>query len=289
MMKKVLFVCVENSGRSQMAEAFARAYGIDAASAGTVPAATLNPTVVEAMQERGINISSSKPKLLTYQMIESADYVVTMGCRVVDVCPKPLIVKMDKKLIDWHIDDPKGQRIEEVRKIRAQIESKVIELLKTEEGQQSSMKDSHFAGLTIGRARQEELPTILALLDKCELPKEGLSPHLPTTLVARNGERIVGSSALELYQDCALLRSVAVEPSFRGRGLGLRLTREALELAKRHHLTNVYLLTETAAMFFSKVGFKPVARANVPQDIRRSIEFTTLCPDTAQVMAIILQ
>jgi arsenate reductase len=128
-LKKVLFVCVENAGRSQMAEAIARAYGVDATSAGTIPAASVNPMVVEAMKERGFNLSSSKPKMLTNQMIEDADYVVTMGCKVEDVCPKPLIVKMEKKLVDWHIDDPKGKPIEEVRKIRTTIEDRVIELL----------------------------------------------------------------------------------------------------------------------------------------------------------------
>ena len=130
-MKKVLFVCVENAGRSQMAEAIAREYGVDATSAGTIPAQAVNPIVVEAMKERGFNLSSSKPKTLTDQMIEDADYVVTMGCRVESVCPKPLIVKMEKKLLDWHIDDPKDKPIEDVRKIRAQIENQVIELLKT--------------------------------------------------------------------------------------------------------------------------------------------------------------
>ena len=129
-MKRALFVCVENAGRSQMAEAIARAYGVDASSAGTIPASAVNSTVVEAMKERGFNLASNKPKMLTNQMIEEADYVVTMGCRVDDVCPKPLIVKMEKKLVDWHIDDPKGKPIEEVRKIRSEIESKVLELLK---------------------------------------------------------------------------------------------------------------------------------------------------------------
>jgi len=129
-MKRVLFVCVENAGRSQMAEAIARSYGIEATSAGTIPAAAVNPTVVEAMKERGFNLSSTKPKLLTPQMIEEADYVVTMGCRVEDVCPRPLIVKMEKKLVDWHIDDPKGKPVEDVRKIRSEIENRVIELLK---------------------------------------------------------------------------------------------------------------------------------------------------------------
>jgi arsenate reductase (thioredoxin) len=128
-MKKVLFVCVENAGRSQMAEAIALAYGLEASSAGTIPAEAVNPTVVQVMKERGFNLASNKPKMLTTQMIEDADYVVTMGCKVEDVCPKPLIVKMEKKLVDWHIDDPKGKPIEEVRKIESTIEGRVIELL----------------------------------------------------------------------------------------------------------------------------------------------------------------
>ena len=129
-MKKVLFVCMENAGRSQMAEAIARAYGVDATSAGITPAPAVNPSVIEAMRERGFNLSSNKPKMLTSQMIEDADYVVTMGCTVESVYPKPVIAKMEKKLVDWQIDDPKGKPIEEVKKIRAQIENQVIELLK---------------------------------------------------------------------------------------------------------------------------------------------------------------
>ena len=129
-MVKVLFVCVENAGRSQMAEAFARQYGADAISAGVVPSSEVNPIVVEVMKQRGINLSAYRPKMLTDKMVEDADYVVTMGCRAQDVCPKPLVVKMEKKLIEWHIDDPKGKPIEEVRKIRSEIDSKVIHLFK---------------------------------------------------------------------------------------------------------------------------------------------------------------
>ena len=114
-----------------MAEAIARSYGVDASSAGTLPATSINPTVIQAMKEGGFNLTSNKPKMLTQQMIEDADYVVTNGCRVESVCPKPLIVKMEKKLLDWQIDDPKGKPIEEVRKIRAQIENQVIDLLKS--------------------------------------------------------------------------------------------------------------------------------------------------------------
>jgi len=130
-MKKVLFVCVENSGRSKMAESFASAYGLMASSAGTMPVEKVNPLVVEAMKERGIALPG-KPKVLTEQMIRDADIVVTMGCSVGAVCPKPLVQQMEKKLFDWHIEDPKGKPLEEVRKIRSQIENKVMELLQIE-------------------------------------------------------------------------------------------------------------------------------------------------------------
>jgi protein-tyrosine-phosphatase len=128
-MKKVLFVCVENAGRSQMAEAFGRAYGLEASSAGTVPAEKLNPMVVQVMNERDIALPG-KPKMLTPDMITEADLVVTMGCSVQEVCPKPMVEQMEKKLVDWHIDDPKGKSIDAVKKIATQIENKVIELLK---------------------------------------------------------------------------------------------------------------------------------------------------------------
>ena len=128
-MKKVLFVCVENAGRSQMAEAFGRAYGLEASSAGTVPAGGVNPVVVKVMKERGIALPG-KPKMLTEDMIREADLVVTMGCSVQEVCPKPMVEQMEKKLVDWHIEDPKGKPIQEVKKIGNQIENKVLELLK---------------------------------------------------------------------------------------------------------------------------------------------------------------
>ncbi len=146
------------------------------------------------------------------------------------------------------------------------------------------MKDKYSDSVTIDRAKKDELPGIIALLDRCELPKEDLEPHLSTTLVARNESGVVGCSVLELYQERALLAYVAVETSFRGRRIGQRLTKGALDLAKYHQVRTVYLLTETAAMFFPKFGFKSIPRSDMPQTIQRSVEFTTLCPDTATVM-----
>jgi len=127
-MKKILFVCVENAGRSQMAEAFANRYGrgaVTASSAGIKLVEKVNPTVVEAMEEKGIDISMNRPKMLTTKMSEEADLIVTMGCGAEDLCPGPFF----KATIDWGLEDPKGKPIEKVREIRDEIERKVKNLL----------------------------------------------------------------------------------------------------------------------------------------------------------------
>ncbi|MCX8053814.1 MAG: arsenate reductase ArsC [Armatimonadetes bacterium] len=130
-MKKVLFVCVGNAARSQMAEAFAKRLGagkIEAESAGTEPADHLNPTVVEAMREIGYDMSHHHPKLLTIEMAESADRIITMGCGVdASACPAAFLPTED-----WGLEDPKGQPIEKVREIRDEIERRVKVLV--EEG-----------------------------------------------------------------------------------------------------------------------------------------------------------
>lgn len=127
-MKKILFVCVENAGRSQIAEAFANYYGkgtVVASSAGVMLAERVNPVVVEAMKEKGIDISMNKPKLLTTRMAEEADKIITMGCSVEQICPAPLL----KNVIDWKLEDPKGKPIEKVREIRDEIEKRVLRLI----------------------------------------------------------------------------------------------------------------------------------------------------------------
>jgi arsenate reductase (thioredoxin) len=129
---EILFVCVENAGRSQMAQAFAEKLGLKAASAGTVPSTRVNPVVVEAMKERGVDLSRKSPKILTADMINHARLVVTMGCSVEEACPKPMLAAMQKKLVDWHLDDPKGRPIEDVRRIRDEIEKRVREIAQEE-------------------------------------------------------------------------------------------------------------------------------------------------------------
>ena len=128
--KPILFVCVENAGRSQMAEAFAKSQGLKASSAGTVPSRGVNPVVVQAMKERGMDLAANHPKSLTSKMIEEAALVVTMGCSVEEACPRPMLAQMQKKLVDWDLEDPKGKPIERVREIRDDIERRVSALAK---------------------------------------------------------------------------------------------------------------------------------------------------------------
>jgi arsenate reductase len=111
-----------------MAEAFANRKRLQASSAGTQPAESVNPAVVEAMAEKAFVFSFKKPKMLTIEMIDEADLVITMGCSVEKVCPRPMLDRMQKKVIDWGLDDPKGKPLPEVRKIRNEIERRVEEL-----------------------------------------------------------------------------------------------------------------------------------------------------------------
>jgi len=129
-MKKILFVCVENAGRSQMAEAFFRKYmpkGFEVVSAGTKPSPQVNPIVLQAMKEIGIDIENHKPKPISQQIIDESEKTINMGCMDKQSCPALFI----KDILDWQIPDPKGKSIEEVRIIRDQIEKKVMDLIKS--------------------------------------------------------------------------------------------------------------------------------------------------------------
>ena len=122
----VLFVCVHNAGRSQMAAAFLTALGegrIEVRSAGSEPADRVNPSVRDAMLEEGIDISAEKPKILTTEAVQASDVVITMGCG--DTCP----IFPGKRYEDWDLDDPAGQGIDAVRPIRDDIKKRVLDLL----------------------------------------------------------------------------------------------------------------------------------------------------------------
>ncbi|MER7674809.1 arsenate reductase ArsC [Kitasatospora sp. NPDC096128] len=122
----VLFVCVHNAGRSQMAAAFLTRLGgdrVQVRSAGSAPAKSVNPAVVQALAEVGIDISAEIPKVLTTEAVQTSDVVITMGCG--DACP----FFPGKQYLDWKLDDPAGQGVEAVRPIRDQIEQRIRGLL----------------------------------------------------------------------------------------------------------------------------------------------------------------
>ncbi|MEU0252138.1 arsenate reductase ArsC [Streptomyces sp. NPDC006184] len=124
----VLFVCVHNAGRSQMAAAFLTHLSegrVEVRSAGSAPADAVNPAAVQAMAETGIDISAETPKVLTVEAVRASDVVITMGCG--DTCP----VLPGKTYLDWDLDDPAGQGVEAVRPIRDEIERRIRALLAT--------------------------------------------------------------------------------------------------------------------------------------------------------------
>jgi len=125
--KKILFVCVENAARSQMAEGFFQKYSkkFKAFSAGTEPNSKLNSMAVQAMKEIGIDIVKQKPKILSDEMIKNSLKVVNMGCMNKESCPSLYV----KDVIDWNISDPKDKTMDEVREIRDQIKLEVIGLI----------------------------------------------------------------------------------------------------------------------------------------------------------------
>ena len=122
----VLFVCIHNAGRSQMAAGYLRHLGagrVEVLSAGSAPAGSINPVAVQAMAEEGIDIAAEQPKILTTDAVKTSDVVITMGCG--DVCP----IFPGKRYEDWKLDDPAGQGIDAVRPIRDAIRARVRVLL----------------------------------------------------------------------------------------------------------------------------------------------------------------
>lgn len=122
----VLFVCVHNAGRSQMAAGFLRELSegkIEVRSAGSAPADSINPSVVAAMNELGIDISAEQPKILTTESVQVSDVVITMGCG--DVCP----IFPGKRYEDWKLEDPAGQGVDAVRPIRDEIKARIETLI----------------------------------------------------------------------------------------------------------------------------------------------------------------
>jgi amino-acid N-acetyltransferase len=138
--------------------------------------------------------------------------------------------------------------------------------------------------LQIERAQPRDHADVLDLLTQNKLPLDGLRDHWHTAIVARQDARIVGSAALEVYPDGALLRSVAVDPALQHHGVGRQLTDAAIQLGRDLGVRALYLLTTTAADYFPAFGFERIERDDVPASVKASVEFTSACPSSAIAM-----
>jgi len=138
--------------------------------------------------------------------------------------------------------------------------------------------------LSIRPANARDLRSIEALLTSLSLPAAGVREMGDTLLVAEIDGKLAGTAGLELYGRAGLLRSVATEPAWRGRGIAGSLVERLLAIAWERGLRRVYLLTETAADFFPRFGFRPIARGEVDPAVQGSAEFSSLCPSSARPM-----
>lgn len=271
----VIFACVHNAGRSQMAAALfnrlADPVKARAISAGTDPGPRVHPEVVEAMRELGCDLSLLRPQKLTDELAAGADALVTMGCG--EACP----VVPGARREDWPLDDPRGKSLERVREIRDEIAARVQDLLVARDWLPWSVRP----------ARAQDRAQVEVLLRRAALPVEGVADHLAHFIVAAGaGAKIAGVAGLERYGTRALLRSVAVAPSTSARGLGSVLVRRALLAARGRGASEIYLLTTTAERFFERRGFRRIERSDVPPDVGASGEFNGICPDSATVMRL---
>jgi amino-acid N-acetyltransferase len=137
-------------------------------------------------------------------------------------------------------------------------------------------------------ARASDLEAIKQLLMDNELPVAGVEDHWKTFVVARDGDRIVGCGGSEAYQNAALIRSIAVSPEYRGRGIGRLLVRQLLDRLSSRGIREFYLLTTTAQNYFKKRGFKKCDRDEVHPQLLASREFQDACPKTAICMRLVM-
>jgi len=272
----VLFACVHNAGRSQMASAWFNAMAdpsrARAVSAGTQPAARVHPEVVTAMGEVGLDLAKATPRGLTSALARDADLLVTMGCE--EECP----VVPGLERIDWKLLDPKGETLGRVRAIRDDLRERVRALIDERRwAAQSSFR--------VRPARQDDFPAVKKLLENADLPLGGVREHWDHFLVAEASNQVMGAVGVEIYGSCGLLRSLVVDVRFRNRGVGQALVASLNPLIRAARVSSLFLLTTTAADYFKHLGFERIRREQLPASLNASEELRGACPASAVAMA----
>jgi arsenate reductase len=275
--RHLLFLCVANSARSQMAEGIARALAprsVKISSAGSQPS-RLNPMAVKALAEVGIDISGHWSKSVNDIAPEDVDAVITLCAE--EVCP---VFLGKARRVHWGLRDPTGAGRNEAEQLQAFRD--VRDELRRRLAQVFPQPDA--AAVEYRPASPADLDAVRALLSRLHLPADDVGGSKQTFIVARTGDELVGCVGLERYGDDALLRSLAVTPRMQGSGVGKALYAKAVSEAGKSGTHALYLLTTTAAPFFAKAGFARIDRAEVPLALRESAEFRSLCPASATCM-----
>jgi protein-tyrosine-phosphatase/N-acetylglutamate synthase-like GNAT family acetyltransferase len=272
MYTSVVFLCVANSARSQMAEGLARSlFGnlVRVQSAGSAPS-NVNPNAIAAMREVGIDITSHASK--SVDTIDPATIACVITLCAEEVCPVwPGAIDREH----WPLPDPAATG--DFGTARDDIRRRLWGFAA------ANLPD----GVSLEAATIADRDAIEALIRASDLPVDVVRDQFPSAyVVARRGGAVVGVAALELHDHVGLLRSVAVAPSERGRGTGLALVGNRLTAARSHGVGHVYLLTSTAARFFQRFGFAETDRASAPPSLQRTPEFAALCPSTATCMVV---
>jgi arsenate reductase len=282
MYSSVLFLCVANSARSQMAEGLARTlFGsvVRVQSAGSQPS-RVNPNTIAVMREIGIDIAGQRSKSVDEIDPSTVDVVVTLCAE--EVCP---VWPGKITRLHWPIPDPAStdpsisseEMLARFRRARDEIRVRLW----------TFAAQRFVDGITVGPPAAFDLPAIEALVDASQLPTAVVADHFPAGyVVARRGARVVGVAALEPHDDVALLRTVAINQDERGKGTGLALVADRLATAWRSGVHRVFLLTTTAPEFFRRFGFAEVDRASAPASLQASPEFGAICPASATCMAV---
>jgi arsenate reductase len=279
----ILFLCVANSARSQMAEGLGRMILGDRArvqSAGSRPS-RVNPYAVEVMHELGIDLATHHSKSVDAIDPASVDTVITLCAE--EVCP---VYLGQAHRLHWPIPDPasddpslsRADMLARFRSARDTIRAKI----------EAFAAVAAVAGnaTVVTPARGEDRAEIEALLVALDLPLAGLGDQYPGAYaVVREAGALVGVAGLEIYERAGLLRSVAVARSRQGAGLGHALVADRLRAAAAHGLEAVYLLTTTAPAFFQRLGFAPARRDEAPAALAASPEFAGACPASAACLA----
>ncbi len=276
----VLFLCVANSARSQLAEGLARArFGerIAVQSAGSRPT-RVNPYAIEVLREHGIDISAHSSKLVDDIDPRGIELVVTLCAE--EVCPAFLGAK---RRAHWPTPDPAGEgsRDEQLARFRAARDAIAARLDALEPALAVP------AGTSIMPASDGDRAELAALLAACALPIDGLDDGFPSGFaIARLAGELVAVAGIEVWGDHGLLRSVAVAPARREHRLATAVVADRLAWARARHLASVSLLTTGADRYFARFGFAAVARAALPAELARSTQLALPQCSTAVAMRL---